>query len=97
MQKYRSYEIRDRLIVKTYSTASNIVIKVEDNGVGIVSSFKTKMFNTFATSKKPGEGTGLGMSIVYNAVRDMNGRLDFQSTPFVGTVFSIVFPITGKN
>ncbi len=54
----------------TTSTAGNsIVIKIHDNGKGIHSSIKEKIFEPFYTTKPAGEGTGLGLSLSYDVIK----------------------------
>jgi signal transduction histidine kinase len=97
IKKYKPNNFKERFIIKTFSNDTHIVVTVDDNGIGVVQKFKNIMFYPFATSKKPGEGSGLGLSIVYNVVREMSGRLDFKSTPFVGTTIVLIFPYLRQN
>ena len=97
IRKFNGGEFKENFVIETYSNMYNVFVRVKDNGIGVINSFKPKMFYPFATSKKPGEGTGLGLSIVYNVVRQMNGRLDFVSTPFVGTVITLIFPFASAK
>ena len=92
IRKYKPVDFKEKLIIRSFKEKSNIVISVEDNGIGVVHKFRNIMFYPFTTSKKPGEGSGLGLSIVYNVVREMQGRLDCKSTPFVGTRIQLIFP-----
>jgi len=52
-----------------------------------------EIFTPFFTTKKEGEGTGLGLYICRNLVREHNGRLLVASEPGEGTVFKVVLPI----
>ncbi len=96
-RKYQGDGFKDIFIIESYANENNVFIRIKDNGIGVVNSFKSQMFFPFASSKKPGEGSGLGLSIVYNVIRDMNGRLDFNSKPFVGTVITLVFPSAANH
>ena len=97
IRKYKDKNFVDKFLVRTYYTNYDVVLIVEDNGIGVVKSLKTRMFYPFSTSKKPDEGSGLGLSVVYNIIRQMHGRLDFESTPFIGTIISIIFPVAKMN
>jgi len=64
-------------------------IEVEDNGVGIEPEMLDWIFDPFFTTKPPGEGTGLGLSMVYNIARQHGGFVDVSSTPGRGSVFKL--------
>ena len=67
-----------------------IEIKVKDNGNGIPENIKAKIFQPFFTTKPPGEGTGLGLSLAYDIVtKGHGGTLEIESTEGVGTEFKI--------
>ena len=81
---------RDRAIVPPgrYS-----VIEVEDNGIGIPSDRLTTIFEPFYTTKKVGEGTGLGLSTAYGIIKQMDGYIFVNSTPGEGTTFQLYLPV----
>ncbi len=56
-----------------------IVIEVEDNGSGIPPEVLGQVFEPFFTTKDPGEGTGLGLALVYSIMEDMNGTVHVHS------------------
>lgn len=72
---------------------NNIRISISDNGVGMDESTKKKVFEPFFTTKDVGEGTGLGMSIVYNTINKHNGKIEFESALGEGTEFIITLPV----
>jgi two-component system, cell cycle sensor histidine kinase and response regulator CckA len=69
------------------------VIRVQDGGVGIPADKLSKIFEPFYTTKRLGEGTGLGLSTVYGIVKQSGGFIFVDSEPDKGTVFQLFFPI----
>jgi CheY-like chemotaxis protein len=65
---------------------------VEDNGCGIPRESLSRVFDPFFTTKPRERGTGLGLSIVQGIVTDHNGSIAVESTPGVGTRFTLRFP-----
>lgn len=70
-----------------------IQITVTDYGVGIDEETKSRLFDPFFSTKEPGEGTGLGLSVVYSLVRSWGGQLDVHSMVDVGTTVAVTLPI----
>jgi two-component system NtrC family sensor kinase len=69
-----------------------IVVEVEDTGVGIPEEHKNRILDPFFTTKDPGEGTGLGLAICYGIIDDFGGHLSFKSQVGIGTTFRVAFP-----
>jgi len=75
-----------------------IVLEVSDTGIGISPDDLEKIFEPFYTRKTMGRsGTGLGMAVVWGAVKDLNGYIDVKSTVGVGTTFTLYFPVTKEG
>ena len=66
---------------------------VKDNGCGIAEEEKSKIFNPFYTTKKKGEGTGLGLSVIKEIIDKHNGLIKFKSKVDQGTTFEIYLPL----
>ena len=81
------------LTVATRSFNDAVEIKVSDNGMGISPQYLKQIFDPFFTTKSPGEGTGLGLNIVYRIVTKYEGTIDVESKVNVGTTFTLKFPI----
>ena len=74
-----------------------VILSVMDNGSGIDNAFLEKIFDPFFTQKKMGKsGTGLGLTIVWNAVQDHNGVIQVTSNG-KGTRFDLLFPATRQE
>ena len=68
------------------STEDNVVvIEVSDDGMGMPEDVRQRAFEPFFTTKRPGSGSGLGLPLVYNIVRNLGGEVELESTPGRGT------------
>lgn len=73
-----------------------VKITFRDDGPGISEEMKKRLFEPFVTSKTGGHA-GLGLSVVYNIVKDLNGTITCESEPHSGTRFEIVLPVELKE
>jgi len=72
-----------------------VVLRVSDNGEGISQTDIKRIFEPFYTKKQMGRsGSGLGLSVVWNAVRDHQGYIEISSEKEKGTSFELYFPAT---
>ena len=55
------------------------------------------MFDSYFTMKKVGEGTGLGLTVVYGIVQECGGGIDLESDVGEGTTFMVYFPAAGSQ
>jgi len=69
-----------------------VEIRVKDNGTGIHSTIKDKIFQPFFTTKPTGQGTGLGLSLAYDIVKAHGGELKVETKEGEGTIFIIHLP-----
>lgn len=81
---------RDRVSVPV---GDYVCLRVMDAGVGIPADKLQKVFEPFYTTKRTGEGTGLGLSTAYGIVKQTGGYIFVDSTLGRGTCFSIMFPV----
>lgn len=80
--------------LKTERQGSEVIVTISDNGIGMSPETQKKIFDPFFTTKEVGEGTGLGMSIVFKIVQKHNGNIRMQSEEGKGTDFIIHLPVT---
>jgi two-component system cell cycle sensor histidine kinase/response regulator CckA len=73
-----------------------ILISVIDTGMGMDEETQKNIFEPFFSTKKGGEGTGLGLSTVYGIVKQNQGNIYVESKPHRGTIFNIYWPTTAE-
>ncbi|HUI28514.1 MAG TPA: ATP-binding protein [Candidatus Kryptonia bacterium] len=69
-----------------------VQLEFTDTGVGIPAEHLSDIFNPFFTTKAPGQGTGLGLSVVHSVVKRFEGEINVRSKPNEGTTFTIDLP-----
>ncbi len=70
-------------------------LRVRDTGVGMPPDVQRRLFEPFFTTKPVGQGTGLGMPMVYGLMKQHGGFVDVESIPGGGTTVTLYFPATG--
>jgi diguanylate cyclase (GGDEF)-like protein len=73
-------------------TGSYAVLVVADTGMGMTAEVRSKIFDAFFTTKEPGAGTGLGLTIVHEVVTRLEGYVSVESAPGRGTTFRVYLP-----
>lgn len=75
--------------IESEHSDSEVTISVIDSGHGIEERHLSRIFDPFFTTKEAGTGTGLGLSLAYNIVKEQGGHIDVSSQPDIGTQFTI--------
>ena len=74
-----------------------VALTVQDTGEGIDRDIIQRIFTPFFTTKKPGEGTGMGLSVVHGIVLELGGRISVESEPGEGSIFTVLLPLADKS
>jgi C4-dicarboxylate-specific signal transduction histidine kinase len=81
------------LSISVKPTATGVRIEVKDDGPGIPPEHLPRIFNPFFTTKQPGEGRGLGLSVAHSIITEHGGRIWAENILEGGAVFTIDLPI----
>ena len=85
-----SYKIE----IETERKDDRAIVRIRDNGIGMSEEVKSRIFEQGFTTKPVGKGTGLGMAIAHQIVTEKHGgMITCNSTPGIGTTFTITLPI----
>jgi PAS domain S-box-containing protein len=91
-QAMRGQKSDRRLVVRTRPTSEGASVHVVDNGPGMSPHQLERIFDPFYTTKAPGEGTGLGLSLVHTIIAEHGGNVHVESEQGKGTAFRIDLP-----
>jgi signal transduction histidine kinase len=87
---------KGELKIRTVREPSLALVEIEDNGPGIPTEIQSRVFEPFFTTKSMGEGTGLGLDVVYRIIRRHHGIIQLTSKPGE-TIFRIRLPYVQKQ
>jgi C4-dicarboxylate-specific signal transduction histidine kinase len=80
-----------RIVIRTYQKENQVVVEVEDNGIGIDDEVRDKIFEPFFSTKERSNDMGLGLAIIYGIVKDFGGDIQIMSQKTVGATFRLSF------
>lgn len=83
-----------KISIKTLQVGENAWVLVTDNGAGIPPDEISRIFEPFYTTKEPGRGTGLGLSVCHQIVTRHGGQILVNSQLDQGTTFTVVLPLS---
>jgi PAS domain S-box-containing protein len=82
-----------QILITTKRYKQYVYVKVVDNGHGIPDSIQDKVMEPFFTTKPAGQGTGLGLPLVYNIIQEHGGDIQLDASP-TGTCVTLKLPLT---
>jgi two-component system NtrC family sensor kinase len=85
------------ITLKTRKDGKWLRIGISDTGTGMTQDQLGRIFIPFYTTKEVGKGTGLGLAVSYGIVKDLGGEIEVESTPGVGSTFTLVLPLDPKR
>ncbi|MGD8986138.1 MAG: ATP-binding protein [Desulfobacteraceae bacterium] len=85
------------LTIRSQNTDGSIELRFTDNGPGIPEEELTHILDPFYTTKEPGDGTGLGLSVSYRIIEGLGGTISAESAVGKGTTITLNFPLYGKE
>ncbi len=88
---------KGEICISSFLNDNMVIIVVTDNGTGIKPDDMDSIFESFYTTKKMGEGLGLGLPIIQGIVRDYNGTIIAENTKTGGASFKLMFPAYVKE
>ena len=77
-------------VFKGLDRTDPIIIEVSDNGCGMDEKTRHHLFDPFFTTKSVGEGTGLGLYVSYNLIKELGGRIEVESQSGKGSTFKVI-------
>ncbi|MGB2600890.1 MAG: ATP-binding protein [Candidatus Omnitrophota bacterium] len=87
----QSIENKGEILIRATNINNKVNIEIKDTGIGMDKNHLAQIFDSFFTTKEPGEGTGLGLFIVKQIVEKNEGRIAVKSELGVGTTFHLRF------
>jgi len=93
----QSIENNGEISISTKVDQNDIKIEIADSGCGIRKDIISKITDPFFTTKEPGEGVGLGLSLVYTIVKEHRGEIRFESEEHKGTTVLLNLPIDANR
>jgi signal transduction histidine kinase len=80
------------LVIRTRATAAGVELAVADTGKGIAPEHLSRVFDPFFTTKDVWSNIGLGLSVAYRMIKEHDGRIDVESAPGRGAIFTVRLP-----
>ncbi len=92
-----NHTLRERSLAGSAVAGDYVKLRVVDSGHGVAADVLPHVFEPFFTTKPPGEGSGLGLSMVYGFVRQSGGDVEIESKEGRGTTVSLLLPRASRS
>jgi len=92
-KKMEDSNFNGQINIHLFLQDSSMVLELKDNGIGIESSKLKSIFDPFFTQKKVKQGTGLGLSVSFNIIKEHGGKIEGKINETEGMTFSIFLPL----
>ena len=89
----QAMNFKGELKISAIRLDNNVIVKIKDSGHGIPEEISKQIYEPFFTTRKVGEGTGIGLGIVKKIIQEHDGTIEHKSTRGVGTTFTISLPV----
>jgi signal transduction histidine kinase len=89
-----------KIIISAAKDVEQLRVTISDYGTGIEEGISGRLFEPFVTSKEPGQGTGLGLWMVFNLVQQFGGEVSMSSpaeNSDCGTTVTLCFPLSSRS
>ena len=83
--------------IRTRCTARQLVLEVQDNGLGLDASQQGKLFQMFKRLHHHVEGSGVGLYMIKRLITNAGGTIAVQSEPGVGSTFTVTLPLPSRS
>ena len=95
--KSESFDKKISITLNYDSDEEKVIVWFRDNAMGMDEETRKRLFEPFFSTKAVGVGTGLGMSISFQIIKDHRGKINCKSLVGKGTIFKIIFPELNEN
>ncbi|HEY6898635.1 MAG TPA: bacteriohemerythrin [Rhodocyclaceae bacterium] len=95
MNAVQAIEQHGTITLKSGEQDGQVWVEIADSGCGMSAETLRRCFEPFYTTKPPGKGTGLGMSLSYDIIHKHDGRIEIDSAPGKGSRFRLWLPLAG--
>ena len=79
------------------NSQEHLILEITDNGCGMDERSKARLFDPFYTTRMPEGGTGLGLYVCHNLIKNLDGRIEVESQLGKGSKFTIILPNKNSN
>ncbi|NRA96509.1 MAG: HAMP domain-containing protein [Planctomycetes bacterium] len=87
----------EKVMVRATVHGEQVMVEIEDDGIGMAPHVAERAFDMFFTTKEAGEGTGLGLATVHSLVQAHGGSLDLKTAPGTGTTVCVRLPFMSDD